>query len=57
MDATDFLKSKGINKASYEGVRLVDKQMGTYSIVDLLTEYAEGMVKEEISKRKTPYLN
>lgn len=45
MNAEQFLKNKGIKKPTYEGVRLVDSEMGTYRIVDLLNEYAESKVE------------
>ena len=44
MNAEDFLKSKGIKKESYEGIRIVDSKIRTHKIVDLLNEYAENRI-------------
>lgn len=41
-----FLKSKNIPEPTYNGVRLVDKEMGAYKITDLLHEYALEVLKQ-----------
>jgi len=45
MTPKDFLKSKNIPEPTYNGVRLVDNEMESYKITDLLHEYAIEVLK------------